>query len=282
MSGTELRERLDLALRLAEAARAEILPRFRACTVRTKPDGTEVTDADLAAEQSMRAILTQVCPHEAILGEEFGGFDALGAERCWILDPIDGTQAFALGLPTFGVLIAYVERGEPLLGMMSFPALDYDIFAARGLGCVMRRHGTNSTSELRTSQTTDLASANVAATGLAGSSTIVEAGLNLANIVKTARRFRFVGDCVQHGLVCTGRLDAAIDLVAAPWDVAAVIVCIEEAGGTVSDAKGGRSGLLEAGSLVSAATPALASALVSALSAAQAQLDGSKKSDGEV
>jgi histidinol-phosphatase len=212
-------------------------------------------------------MLAKTCPDDTILGEEFGGDGALDQERSWILDPIDGTQAFALGLPTFGVLIAYAERGEPLLGVMSFPALGYDVYAARNAGCFMRAHDGEAAIALRASGAKQLGLAQVSATSLQQSSAVMEGGLNLSGIVTAARRFRFVGDCVQHALVCMGRLDAAIDLIVAPWDVAAVIPCVEEAGGVVADAAGHRGKIVSAGSLISASSVELKTEIANALQA---------------
>lgn len=258
---TELAERLEFALTLLAAAEAEILPRFRACAARTKSDGTEVTDADLAAEEAIRALLAKACPNEAILGEEFGGDDK--AERAWILDPIDGTQAFALGLSTFGTLIGYAEHGEPVLGIIGLPGLSMSYRAASGLGCVKRENGEDA--RVRASNVTTLAGAYTSGTSLIRSSAIEDEGYNLGAVVKGSRRFRFVGDCLQHAWVCSGRLDAALDLIVAPWDVAAVIPCVREAGGDMASATGERRDLLHAGSLISASTPALTDAIVETL-----------------
>jgi histidinol-phosphatase len=258
---TELGERLDFALTLLAAAEREITPRFRACAARTKSDGTEVTDADLAAEEAIRALLAKTCPGEAILGEEFGGDDQ--AERTWILDPIDGTQAFALGLPTFGTLIGYVERGEPVLGIIGLPGLAMSYRAATGLGCTKREGGEDQ--RVRASNVSALADAYTSGTSLLKSSVLDADGLDLGAMVARSRRFRFVGDCLQHAWVCSGRLDAALDLIVAPWDVAAVIPCVREAGGDVASAIGQRNNLLHAGSLISASTPALTDEIVGAL-----------------
>ena len=251
----ELAERLDMALRLAAAAEAEILPRFRQCATRLKPDGSEVTDADLAAEEAIRTLLARHASNDEVLGEEFGG-GSPNSDRVWIIDPIDGTQAFALGVPIFGALVGYAERGEPVLGVMAFPALGLVVYAARGLGC-RQRIGDDKPVALRGSAIRRLSDAHASATSLLGSSTMVDHGLNLGAVVKRARRFRFVGDCLQHALVCAGRLDAAIDLLAAPWDVAAVIPCLREAGCIAADVRGESAGLLTAGNLMSAGTPNL-------------------------
>lgn len=252
----ELTDRLDLIHRLAAAARAEIQPRYRACAVRTKADGSELTDADLAAEEAVRKLLAKHCPDEPVLGEEFGGAEHRGAERLWIIDPIDGTQAFALGVPTFGVLIAFAERDRPLVGIISFPALGYDVFAAKGAGCFMHEHAGGERRRLNVSESAPLAQAQVSATYISRPS--AAGGFDLMAVIERARRFRFVGDCLQHALVCMGKLDAGIDLAVSPWDVAAVMICAEEAGAFAGNLAAQPEGLLYAGSLVTANSAALA------------------------
>src|SRR5688572_24289582 len=98
---------LDFALGLAEAAEAEIMPRFRSCTISWKADGTEVTEADRRAEEVMRELIGKRLPGHLVLGEEYGGPQEPTLEPLWVLDPVDGTASFALGLPIFGTLIAY-------------------------------------------------------------------------------------------------------------------------------------------------------------------------------
>src|SRR5262245_33069183 len=108
---------LEFALNLARAAEAEIMPRCRTCAVHCKPDGSEVTDADRRAEEAMREMIVRHLPGHVVLGEEHGGPSNPTNAPMWVLDPIDGTASFALGLPIFGTLIGYVERGEPQLGV---------------------------------------------------------------------------------------------------------------------------------------------------------------------
>ena len=117
-------EMLEFALSLAQAAESQIMPMFRACTVNWKSDGSEVTEADRRAEGVMREIIGKRLPGHAILGEEYGGSQAPTTEPLWVLDPIDGTASFAVGLPIFGTLIGYVENGEPQLGVIHFPAME--------------------------------------------------------------------------------------------------------------------------------------------------------------
>jgi myo-inositol-1(or 4)-monophosphatase len=148
---------LEEAARAAEAAadraRTETLPRFRNVGVETKRDGSPVTEADRAAELAVRDCLTSAFPQFAILGEEYGGDVTSGP--CWVVDPIDGTIAFSRGIPLFTTLIALLEDGEPVLGLIDCPAIGERYVGWRGGGC--RRNGAPT----RVSQETDLSRAIV-------------------------------------------------------------------------------------------------------------------------
>ena len=111
-------EMLEFALSLALAAEAEIMPRFRTCAVSWKADGSEVTEADRRAEAVIRELIAERYPAHGDLGEEYGGSQVPANDPLWVLDPIDGTASFAVGLPTFGTLIGYMENGEPQLGLI--------------------------------------------------------------------------------------------------------------------------------------------------------------------
>jgi fructose-1,6-bisphosphatase/inositol monophosphatase family enzyme len=96
---------LEFALSLADAAEAQIMPVYRNCTVNWKSDGSEVTEADKRAEEVMREIIGKQRPDDRVLGEEYGGPQEPTKDPLWVLDPIDGTASFAVGLPIFGTLI---------------------------------------------------------------------------------------------------------------------------------------------------------------------------------
>src|SRR5215831_6981848 len=134
-SSLDKHEILQFALSLADVAERQILPVYRNCTVTLKTDGSEVTEADRLAEEAMREVIAKRCSNHEILGEEFGGIHESTSRPTWILDPVDGTTSFALGLPLFGTLIGYMENDEPLVGVMHFPALGETVFAAKGIGC---------------------------------------------------------------------------------------------------------------------------------------------------
>lgn len=252
---------LVLALSLADAAAEVILPTFRRCAVEWKPDGTEVTAADRAAEQRIREILARERPDDGILGEEFGEQPAReGNPRRWVIDPIDGTAAFALGLPMFGTLVALVEGDEPVVGVIHQPATGESTFAATGLGCWWRLAPGEEPERVRVAEAVPLADAYASTTALHSSDvrpTADQVPYRLSELARSSRRFRFVGDCIQYALVCRGRLHLAWDPVMCSWDVAAIVPCVEEAGGVVSGLDGNRDRILSARSLIASNSLAL-------------------------
>jgi histidinol-phosphatase len=244
---------LRFALELARAAEAEILPRYRSALVSRKSDGSDVTDADREAELVMRRLIEKRYPEDGILGEEHGAVRPQAA-RQWILDPVDGTASFALGLPVFGTLVGVVEDGEPVAGVVHMPAMGETLYAATGQGCWWIV-GNAPPVRVGVAPAVPLEQAYVSIPGR----------LQAGTLAARAGRVRFGGDCVQHALVCRGRLHAAVDPVMKPWDSAALVPCVLEAGGTASTLAGATRGVVEGGSLVTACSEALKDALIQAL-----------------
>ena len=248
---------LEFALDLAAESEAAIMRVFRACSVDLKPDGSEVTDADRHAEEVMRERISRRLPSHRILGEEFGGPQEPTNDPVWILDPIDGTASFALGLPIFGTLIGYAEGGEPQLGVMHFPAMHETIYAVKGSGCWWKLRG-HDPKKIVAAKTSRLSDAYVSACS-------TRSCHKFAALIRESNRFRFISDCVQHALVAQGRVDAAIDTIMNPWDICAIVPCVEEAGGVTSDIQGGRDHIVWRRSLISTATPDLHAQVLRAL-----------------
>lgn len=248
-------EQLDLALSLLTVSRAEILPRFRHTVTETKRDGTPVTEADRAAERAMRAQLHAAVPEHRVTGEEYGTSGPADARHEWLLDPVDGTAWFTLGIPVFGTLIALLEDGEPVVGVIDLPAMDETVYAARGHGCWYRQ-GATPPVRVQVAPVATMAEAYVSGSGTHGSD-LTDGTFRLTRVVQTSGKFRFVADCLQHAMVCRGVLHAAIDTKMAPWDSAAIVPCITEAGGVVAGLDGTRSRVAYAGSLVTAASEPL-------------------------
>jgi len=130
----------DLALAhvLADTADSISMARFRALDlrVRAKPDMTPVSDADTAVEKALRAALARARPRDGMLGEEYGAREAPagGGTRQWVIDPIDGTKNFIRGVPIWATLIALMNGDEPVVGLVSAPALGRRWWAATGHG----------------------------------------------------------------------------------------------------------------------------------------------------
>jgi len=213
---------LELALRLADVADAVSLRQFRSgLRIETKPDLTPVTEADRAVETELRRVLAAELPEDAVLGEEHG---AVGAgERRWILDPIDGTRNYARGIPVWATLVALEESGSVCLGVVSAPALGRRWWAERGTG----------------------AFADGEHIGVSTISQVEDAVLcfplesEVPEIARRAWHARGLGDFWAHMLVAEGAVDGAIDAVGVnEWDLAAVQVIVEEAGGRFSDFAG--------------------------------------------
>lgn len=213
---------LSFALELADLADSLSLPRFRALDLRveTKPDLTPLTDADRAVERALRERVAASRPGEGVFGEEEG--DDGGAVR-WVIDPIDGTKNFARGVPIWATLIALEREGELTCGVISAPALGHRWWAARGEGAF--RDGER----IRVSAVSRLADASVSSTY----------GRDLVRVEPAAWHARSLGDFWPHALVTEGSVDAAVDARLAPWDYAALVPILEEAGGRVSAIDGG-------------------------------------------
>ncbi|MFD2422084.1 histidinol-phosphatase [Amycolatopsis pigmentata] len=227
---------LTLATRLAEVADKITTARFRArdLRVRSKPDRTPVTDADTAVEDAVREVLAAERPGDAVAGEERGG-STRSSGRTWLLDPIDGTKNFLRGAPVWATLIALIEDGTPVLGMISAPLLGRRWWAFRGEGAWLRDAAGERA--ISVSGVSSLADAYLSTTHL-GSWTEYhsrEAYLALTDACWENRAF---GDFWSHCLVAEGAVDLAAEAIVNPWDVAAVQVLVTEAGGRFSDLSG--------------------------------------------
>lgn len=265
LRSADLAPLLDQALALLPVARAEILPRFRHAAVETKGDGTPVTEADRSAERAMRAVLRATQPTHRITGEEYGTDGPADAALEWLLDPIDGTAWFTLGIPLFGTLIALLEDGEPVLGVIDLPGMDETTYAARGLGC-WHRVGSLAPVRVQVDPVRTLAESYVSCSGTHGSDmTDPGSTVGIRKLVRDSGRFRFVADCLQHAMVCRGMLHGAVDTLMQPWDSAAIIPCVLEAGGVVAGLDGRRERVTYAGGLVSAASEQVLQSILSSI-----------------
>ena len=218
---------IALAHALADAAGAAIRPFFRArFALEQKADASPVTEADRAAEAAMRAILDAERPRDGIIGEEYGVTRA-GAARQWVLDPIDGTRAFVTGRPLFGTLIALMEDGDPVLGV-----IDQPIARERWVGAAGRVTMFNDT-PVETRACVRLAEARFGSTSPAafGDGDCAR----YMRVVDVALDAIWGGDCYNYGLVASGHLDGVVETNLKLYDFAALVPVVEGAGGAMRD-----------------------------------------------
>jgi histidinol-phosphatase len=233
----------DLSLALALAAEADLvsLDRYQSLdlVVTTKPDRTPVTDADQAVERLLRERIEAARPQDTILGEEYGGGREPG--RQWILDPIDGTANFLRGVPVWGTLIALAIDGVPQVGVVSSPALGHRWWAAKGHGAFTgsTRHEDSGVmgTPLHVSAVADLAGASLSYNSLGGWDE--EGRLDaVIDLVRGVWRSRAYGEMWSYMLLAEGAVDIVGEYGLKPYDMAALIPIIEEAGGRFTSIDG--------------------------------------------
>jgi histidinol-phosphatase len=225
----------DLMLALMLADRADVLTkaRFGALDLHidTKPDLTPVTDADRAVESDLREVLGRDRPGDSVLGEEFGGTTTFSG-RQWVIDPIDGTKNFVRGVPVWASLIALLDDGVPVVGVVSAPALQCRWWAARGQGAFASVAAVSGGRPrgLGVSAVTELASASLSFSSLSGWAQrgLRERFIELTDVVWRVRAY---GDFLSYCLVAEGAVDIAAEPEVSVWDLAALDVLVREAGG---------------------------------------------------
>lgn len=222
---------LRLALELADAADAITMQHFQSATlsVRTKVDMTPVSEADEAVERLLRQRIAAARPGDAIVGEEFGTTG--DAARQWILDPIDGTKNYVRGIPVYATLIALVENHRVTTGVVSAPALGRRWWAARGEGAFCNGRA------IRVSQIREFADAHIAYASVIDWDPFGKTDQLLA-LIRRCTRARGFGDFWMHMLVAEGAIEIALEPQVAAWDMAALQVIVEEAGGRFTDLRG--------------------------------------------
>ncbi len=215
----------------ADVAGAVIRPLFRAdLDAELKGDASPVTIADRAAEQAMRAVLAERTPEAGVMGEEFG-LDRPGASLRWVLDPIDGTRAFITGRPLFGTLVALLEEGVPVVGV-----IDQPITGERWVGVAGER--TRFRGPAGRAGTRCCASLDVAELSSTSPEMLGRALPRFQRLAARARRVTWGGDCYAYGLLALGQIDIVAECDLKPWDWAALGPVIEGAGGMLRDWSG--------------------------------------------
>jgi histidinol-phosphatase len=233
---------LVFALRLADLADEITNIGFHArdYAVRTKDDGSPVTDVDVRVEEALAGQIEPEHPRDGFLSEELGQVRTQGGtQRTWVVDGIDGTSAFIAGGPTWGTLIALVQDDEVKLGIASSPGLQRRWWASRGGGAW--------TGELTpsgfASESVRLA---VSARRMKPRGSVLPPEGLLSGwrdqAVRRAASFLSPPGAPGHGplLVAAGEIEVSVYLAGGPWDHAPFVVLVEEAGGEFSDLWGGR------------------------------------------
>ena len=234
---SELSSRLDFTVAASAEAAEFIMCHYQSpeLAVDRKRDASPVTVADRGAEELLRRLISIQYPEDGILGEEFEEKHGSSGWR-WILDPIDGTKSFVHGVPLFGTLIGLEHNRRQVLGLCRFPALGEVVYAAKGLGAWWEVN-TNQRRPARVSNVKTLEEAVFCTTTIQGWRRV---GRQAAfdRLCDTAAISRGWGACYGHILVATGRADLMVDPLLNPWDCAALVPIMEEAGGHFVDFNG--------------------------------------------
>lgn len=221
-------ELLTEAVELAQAAGALTLSWFRRSNLKieSKGDGSEVTEADRAAERFVREEISKRHPSHSVVGEEQGGSFEPG-KLTWIVDPIDGTRGFTRGVPLYTTLLAIVDEAGPLVGVIYVPALNSTVAAARGMGC------------WRDGERCEVSGKQTLAGALVNTSSFDTFSDEALLALKGSRALmKTWGDAFGYYMVATGQAEAMVDPICSPWDLAPMPVILEEAGGQFTDIRG--------------------------------------------
>jgi inositol-phosphate phosphatase/L-galactose 1-phosphate phosphatase/histidinol-phosphatase len=248
-------ELLDFARALADDARRIALQHFRQLRqVDAKHDRTPVTAADRGIERAWRERIAATFPEHGVLGEEEGQ-DRADAEFVWVLDPIDGTKAFATGNPLFGSLIGLCHRGRPLLGVMDAPALRERWWAAAGLG------SWHTAGPLQVRRERPLADAVLYCT--TPDALLLHPGHR--RLRQAVQWTSYGADCLAYGFLAMGNADLVVDCNLKPYDWCALVPIVEAAGGVITDWRGEPLRLDSPGDVLVASGPTLAATARAAL-----------------
>lgn len=246
--------------RIARAAAAETLPRFRrqgAVANKLARGFDPVTEADQEAERAIRALINAEFPDHGILGEEHGS-ENISNSHVWVIDPIDGTRAFISGLPVWGTLVGLTVDGDAVAGMMSQPFTG-ELFYADGNGS--HYEGPGGPRKLSVRKTTSLAEATMFTTTPALFKG--EMRKRYDELESKVQLARYGTDCYAFAMVAAGQVDIVVDPGLKPYDIVALIPVIEQAGGIVTTFDGGPAE--NGGDVIAAATPELHKAAMAVL-----------------
>lgn len=244
LSDDELSRYADFMAELAKASADVINPLFRTNLVMDDKRGYDffdpVTEADKGAEAAIRKLINEHFPDHGIYGEEYG--EEVGrSPLTWTIDPVDGTRAFVLGLPTWGTLVALHNGAKPVLGMLNQPFSSECFIGAPQIGLAELRNASGTT-PLHTRDCGSLSNASMTSThpSMFDTEAMDSAYKELTSAV---RQQGFGGDCYAYSLVALGTHDIVAENMLTAYDIQALIPIIEAAGGLVTSWDGGPADL---------------------------------------
>jgi histidinol phosphatase-like enzyme (inositol monophosphatase family) len=256
---------LATAHTLADKSAAAILPHFRralAIDNKAQPGSFDpVTIADRAGERVIVDTIKADWPEHGIVGEEYGTHPGTSAYR-WIIDPIDGTKAFILGFPLWGTLIGLMQGDQPILGMMNQPFTGERFWSGEGHSTL--RTADSHEQRIRTRACESLSDALFVTTH----PDMFKAGVETQGfqaIASATKYTRFGGDCYAYCMLAAGHVDIVVEAGLKPYDIAALIPIIENAGGRCTSWSGGSAA--NGGRVVAAGDPRVHDAAVRILEA---------------
>jgi histidinol phosphatase-like enzyme (inositol monophosphatase family) len=256
-------EYLALAARLADGA-GEVARRYfrQDLTVEQKSDASPVTVADREAETVMRALIQDSYPDHGIVGEEFGA-ETKDARFVWVLDPIDGTKRFITGNALFGCLIALLDDGWPVLGVIDMPILEERWIGAAGRGTSHQDRRGQRQVATRPCPALDQAA-------LYATSPQMFEGADFDGFEAVRRQTRqtsYGGECYSYGLLASGFLDLVIEADMGVYDFLPLVPVVTSAGGIMTDWRGQPLGLHSDGRVVAAGDQRVHAAALAGLTA---------------
>ena len=227
----QLQRFLSVARLAAQKGGARALKYFRkSVPVFKKVDRSPVTRADREAELVIRQTIHRAFPIHQLCGEEFGWDKSVQSDFKWWIDPVDGTRQFVRGIPFWSTLVALEYKGEVAAGVIHLPVLGQTIWAAKGLGCFADGK------QVQVSKIPNLKGGTLTYGGLR--LTPKSYRKKLTDLIAFCYDDRGFGDAFGHTLVIQGQVEAMLDPIVQPYDVAAVKICVEEAGGKFTDLSG--------------------------------------------
>jgi len=253
---------LQTALEAAHAAAAIIQSLYRRnLEITLKADRSPVTEADVRAEQAIRAVLSARFPDYGFYGEETGRH-AMDADNIWLVDPIDGTKSFVRDSPFFSTQIALLRGGRLVLGVSSATVYGEVAWAEEGAGAFLDGK------PMRVSSVAELGGAILSTGNLKTLAARPPAWTRFGKLVGRVNRLRGYGDFLHYHLLARGALDVVIESDVNILDIAALSVIVREAGGVFTDLAGEAVGLSSTSVLASNA--ALHASVLEAMHSASA------------